>query len=153
MAELLVRAKGHWMDSLTDQHVGDRAVAKYLLANLAASSDDLAKARASAVDDFNSRSQIGDVIVVRPDGWQWGKEECLPNFIVVKMPEMTFDEAKKYEDPLVIDVLIEGELIPKTLKRRKYKIPLSDVEEAKNSNGVLHRSKEQKIKNIIEKTE
>jgi hypothetical protein len=31
--------------------------------------------------------RLGDIIVVRPDGWVWGKEESLPSFWVVKVKE------------------------------------------------------------------
>jgi hypothetical protein len=33
----------------------------------------------------NTGSRKGDVVVVRPDGWKWGREECLPRFVVVKV--------------------------------------------------------------------
>jgi hypothetical protein len=100
MAELLVKAKPHWMDSLTQEEVS--------------------KMSDAAKQNYESRSQIGDVVVVRPDGWQWGKEECLPNFIVVKVPQITFEEAKKYEEALVDNSNPEKPIL---LKHRKHQIP------------------------------
>ena len=54
-----------------------------------------------AVDSpFAKGGKKGDVIVVRPDGWEWGKEECLPRYIVVKLPGVKEVDAKKYEEQL-----------------------------------------------------
>lgn len=47
----------------------------------------------------DSGSRKGDIIVVRPDGWKWGREECLPRFVVVKVAEKDTD-VKYYEYPL-----------------------------------------------------
>lgn len=66
----------------------------------------------------------GDVVVVFPDGHEWGKEERLPKFMVVKIPGLPVKDAKKY---------IESEwdnAIPKNpvlLTRRKYKIFVDDT--------------------------
>lgn len=76
----------------------------------------------------------GDIIVVRPDGWEWGKEECLPNYIVVKMPGVSVEEAKKYEEPLykVETVTIDGKSADQeaVAKKRKYNIDALKVEQA-----------------------
>ena len=88
MAELLVRAKGHWRDSTTQQEID--AMTPEQLKN------------------FNSRSQIGDIIVVREDGWTWGKEECLPRFIVVKITNLSYDDAKHLEESLMVDARPHG---------------------------------------------
>ena len=106
MAELLVRAKKHWMDDLTQKEV-----------------DALPENRKAS---HEARCQIGDVVVVRPDGWPWGKCECLPDFVVVKIPGMSVDEAKKYEEKLTETV---GEEI-KTIRYRKYSLPKTDIENA-----------------------
>jgi len=133
-AELLVKAKPHWMDSLKQ--------------------DEIDKMSDMQKEHYNARSQVGDIIVVRPDGWKWGKEECLPNFIVVKVPGMTIEEAKKYEEQLTEMVDKDGKVVTKpteaelkelvkdkawveadkakqircrVLKVRKYAIPSADV--------------------------
>lgn len=103
MAELLVRASGHWLDSKTQAQVdamsaGDR-------------------------QSYNARSQVGDIIVVKPDGWVWGLEECLPTFIVVKLPGVSEEESKYYEQGLIDNTNPEH---PVLLKRRKYQVP-SDI--------------------------
>lgn len=73
---------------------------------------------------FNSRSRKGDIIVVRPDGWNWGKCECLPDFIVVKVDGKE-EDFKYLEQPLTDDTIPEKSVM---LKVRKYSIPTSEVE-------------------------
>lgn len=76
------------------------------------------------------------------------------NFVVVKVPDMTLEEAKKYEESLSEQFTdTEGKPQSRMLKVRKYQIPLVDVEEAKTNGGILIRIKADKIKNIKEKTE
>lgn len=94
--ELLVNAKSHWQDTWDMNKVAS-----------------LSKEEKQTYD---ARAQIGDIIVVRPDGWQWGKEEGLPNYIVVKIPSISFEVAQKYEDVLKDET-------GKILKKRKYRIP------------------------------
>lgn len=102
MAELLIKALEPWNN--------DHDPIKM-------SEDDLKK--------FKRRLRKGDIIVVRPDGWPWGKEECLPNFVVVKTPE-SYEGAKKYEQNLT-DISIQENPIP--LKSRKYHLTVKEVDE------------------------
>jgi hypothetical protein len=90
MAELLVKAKAHWMDSFPQATIDAMTPAERR--------------------GFESRSRIGDIIVVRPDGWVWGSEECLPNFVVVKVPGVSVEDVKHYED-----VLQQDEVVTRTL--------------------------------------
>jgi hypothetical protein len=41
-------------------------------------------------------SKRGHLIAVRPDGWQWGSGEGLPNFVFVKIPGISVDTVRKY---------------------------------------------------------
>ena len=111
MAELLVRAKKHWQDDWDQKKV-----------------DSLTEEEKASYD---ARSQIGDVIVVRPDGWKWGKCECLPEYLVVKVPDK-IDDAKRYEEPLVEEVTstIDGKEVKgqRMLRTRKYSIPKTEVD-------------------------
>jgi hypothetical protein len=107
-AELLCRAKKHYLDDLTQSEV-----------------DTLTP---EAKEQYLARSQIGDIVVVRPDGWLWGKEECLPNYVVVKVPQVTFEEAQIYEESLQDTTNPEN---PKLLRHRKYALPKADIETAK----------------------
>jgi len=110
MAELLIKAQAHWKDSFDQKTI-----------------DNMSK---DEKQSFDARSQIGDIIVVRPDGWKWGKEECLPRFVVVKVKD-SFEEAKKYEEPLTeeYDETVDGktETMSRVLKTRKYCITSADV--------------------------
>ena len=102
MAEFLVRAKGHFLDALKQNEVN-------------ALSDEQ-----RAV--YDARSQIGDIIVIRPDGWTWGSGESLPDFIVVKCNQILYEDIKDKELPLW-----SNDAIPKMLKRRKWRVPQSWV--------------------------
>ena len=82
MAELLIQAKSHWMDKFTQEQVDKMSIGEKR--------------------SYSARAQIGDVIVVCPDGWKWGREECLPNYVVIKVPTLTVEEAKKYDGPVLI---------------------------------------------------
>lgn len=119
--EFLIKAKPHWKDSWTQEQV-----------------DALSP---EAKKEYDSRSQVGDIIVVRPDGWEWGNEECLPNFIIVKVPDMTMEEAKQYEESLIDAETMEVK------KVRKYHVEEAEVNDAKNNGGVLQRTKAQKKNN------
>ncbi len=71
-----------------------------------------------------ARSRKGDIIVVRPDGWIWGKEECLPRFIVVKLKGVKVEDIKHYEQPLWVFEGVDelGNVKQRMLKRRQYSI-------------------------------
>lgn len=84
MAELLVRAKKHWMDDLTAEQVDKLPI--------------------DEKESYNARCQIGDIIVVKPDGWEWGREECLPTFLVIKLPGVNVSDVEHLTQPLNGDV-------------------------------------------------
>ena len=106
------------------------------------------------------RSRLGDIIVVRPDGHVWGREECLPRFIVVKITNMSYEDAKHLEEILMLDDGLEedGVTIKKKLaKVRKWQVPAKYMEDAiKDGNSVVEitlTAKQQAfIANLIEKT-
>ena len=128
-AEFLVKAKAHWKDSYTKEKV-----------------DSLS---AEELEEYNARSEIGDVIVVRPDGWQWGKAEGLPDFVVIKIPEMTYEEAKKYEEKIY--EYSDWETY-KLKKMRKYKFKVQDIDDAKITDGVMVKTKADGIEDMEDKT-
>ena len=72
-----------------------------------------------------SRSMKGDIIVVRPDGWKWGNEECPPRFVVVKLKGVKVDDVKHYEQSLMDTKDPEK---PVMLKVRKYAIDTATVD-------------------------
>lgn len=104
---------------------------------------------------FDSGCKVGDILVVRPNGHVWGKEEAPPNYVQVSVPDMTYDEAKHYEESLMMDDGVDTDGNPKQkMKRlRKYYVGVSEVEEAKNNGGKLTRTKTKKQENVKVKTE
>lgn len=76
------------------------------------------------------RSRLGDIIVVRPDGWVWGNEENLPRFIIVKLPGVAVEDVKHYEESLIVDDGLDENNQPKTkmAKVRKYQVPSTTVQ-------------------------
>lgn len=111
MAELLVRAKPHWMDSL--------------------SPDAVAKMGTEERKKYNARTQIGDVVVIKPDGWRWGKEECPPNFVVIKVPGTKVEDLKRYTEQLTEkNTEAGGQQRPSLIKYRRYTLGKLVVDEA-----------------------
>lgn len=78
----------------------------------------------------------GDIVVVKPDGWPWGSQETLPDFIRVKIPGLEVDTAEKYirheDDLLSLDALGN----PKRLTRRRYRVRIDDVPAAIRSRAL-----------------
>ena len=76
MAEFLVQNKRHWMDEV------DRSKWDYF-----------------QLEKHMRRNIKGNPIVVKPNGWRWGKAECPPNYVVIKVPEISLLEAELYTEP------------------------------------------------------
>jgi len=74
MAQLLIITKQHWTE-LTPM-------------------DDLDTRRKRA-----GRPRVGDVILVRPDDWEWGRLEGPPDFLVVRLPGVPCGALKHLEEP------------------------------------------------------
>jgi len=102
MAELLIKRAAHWMDSLTE--------------------DDVRKLSPVLQRTYRRRKQVGDVVVVMPDGHKWGRRECWPRYIVVKVPDMSVKEARRYIEremtPRWDD--IQGRTVYISTKTRRY---------------------------------
>lgn len=67
----------------------------------------------------------GDPVVVMPDGHEWGKEERLPKFVVVKIPGLPVATAKKYIQPFL--GLPDGKGSRLIVRRRLFRFQLDDV--------------------------
>jgi len=107
----------------------------------------------------SERSRLGDIIVVRPDSHVWGNEECLPRFIVVKITNMTYDDAKHLEESLMVDDGLDehGIMKRKMAKVRKWQVPQAYMLDAiHDGNSVvtitLTAQQQAFIQNLIEKT-
>lgn len=52
-----------------------------------------------AARNLDSGYRRGDPITVQRNGHPWGREEGLPNFVVVKIPGLSVERAKEFVDP------------------------------------------------------
>jgi len=71
-----------------------------------------------------SATEVGDIIVVRSDGWEWGRCECPPEYIIVKLPNIKEADIKYYEDSLMDNTDPKN---PIMLKRAKYAVDTTIV--------------------------
>lgn len=109
-AEFLVKANPHWQDGWKQS--------------------DINKLSESELKSHNARLEIGDIVVIRPNGWVWGREECLPDYYIIKVPNLTVEDAKYLEQNLED---VDGNI----LKRRKYKVPPQIINQLDSNGGVL----------------
>lgn len=82
--------------------------------------------RDAALDVFAYKK--GHIISVQPDNHKWGKEECLPKFYVVKLPDVRVEDVQKYLESKV-DLLSEVEAGEprKQIGIRKYKLDVANL--------------------------
>lgn len=66
----------------------------------------------------------GDIVVVMEDGHRWGKKEGPPNFVIVKIPGVSVEAARKY---IEAHTDTADPLNPVALARRKYTIRVDDM--------------------------
>jgi hypothetical protein len=69
--------------------------------------------------DKNIMYKRGDPIVAKSDGHKWGKMECLPDFVVLKIPDIHVKDVESY-----CHTKYQGMEI---ILRREYKIDLDDL--------------------------
>ena len=65
----------------------------------------------------------GDIVVVRPDGWSWGRKEVLAanqggKFSIIKLPDLTVAEAEEYLQPERLDT--DPKVPGPAVSRRRY---------------------------------
>ena len=78
-------------------------------------------------------------VIDKPDGHPWGREECLPNFVVIKIPDVAGEAIKKYLAPQYIG-LPDANGVVETYRRRLWQIRWTDLPQAvkdKLATGVL----------------
>lgn len=69
----------------------------------------------------------GMPVVVMPDSHEWGLEERLPKFIVIKIPTITVDKVQKYIEPECVD---QADPESGNYRRRLWHISWSDLPQA-----------------------
>jgi hypothetical protein len=121
MCEALIRAKTHWKDAWNQATVN------------ALSTEEK--------QQYDARTQLGDIIVIRPDGWEWGSAECLPDFVLVKIPDMTVEEAKQYEESINEEYTVDGQVRTRMLRFRKWFLKPTWVNTIISQGGVYTISK------------
>ena len=75
MAEILIRAYNSWMEAVPQATKDKWSVAMWA--------------------KYNRRRRKGNPIVIKSNGWKWGKKECLPRYVILRV-DMSMEEAKKY---------------------------------------------------------
>ena len=77
------------------------------------------------VKDLRGCYKRGNIVDVRKDGFEWGKEEGLPKFVKVKIPGLAVSTVKQFMDSEMGD----GFIIPleTTIRRRKWNILVDDI--------------------------
>lgn len=87
------------------------------------------------VRDSAGRWYRGQPVVVRPDGWKWGKREGPPLFVLVKVPQLSVEEVEEFlapdDEP---DIVTGGRL---RYARRKFRVPERVMEQVETNGGVL----------------
>ena len=43
--------------------------------------------------------RVGDPVSAHPDGWSYGGRECLDTFLVIRLTDITLDQARQYVGP------------------------------------------------------
>ena len=81
--------------------------------------------------DMWKQTHKGEIIVVKPNGWNWGGMENPPRFVVIKIPDATMAQAAKYLDGLV-DSQAVAESDSVTVKERRWHFTKAFVDLALN---------------------
>lgn len=104
MAEILIKAKSHWMENI-DRSSWDQ----------------------NELNKYARRTSVGSPIVIKPDNWNWGGKECPPQFIVLKLPGVEIKDIRKYLESEYTTINEQEPL--EMLKQRKYQFPEDLVNE------------------------
>jgi hypothetical protein len=136
MAEFLIKAQGNlWMENLAKEDWATKKLTQ---------------------EQFDARSEIGDIVVVKPDGHPWGRCECPPQYVVIKVPKMDWEKAKILEKGLYETRLVtvgdreEEQQIMR--KKHLYQVPSTLVDLAVKEKGVLEIKEEEMIAYISKRS-
>ena len=83
------------------------------------------RTHADPAKDAEGCYKRGDPVVVMLDGHEWGKEERLPTFYLVKIPGLAVETAKKYIVPFY--GIPDGTGDRLTVRRRLFRLLIDDV--------------------------
>jgi len=120
-AEILIRAKAHWMETA-----------------------DTTGWTQEQLDEKHQATTKGSPIVVMPDGWKWGKKECAPDFIILKIPGLSPDKISRY-----LEELRDSTDFSKIIKRVRHKLPDGFVDSIMTKSSGVATITKTKLKNVI----
>ncbi len=100
-------------------------------------------------EKFEQRSTVGDIVAVRPTGWEWGAEERPPKYVVITITGLTYQEALYLQTPLEDES--PGQIVSKLIKIRKYSVPPGLVTQALNAGGRLELDNAGLLNQLTEK--
>jgi hypothetical protein len=107
------------------------------------------------VKDKSGCYKRGDVVVVMPDGHEWGKSEGPPKYIIIKVPGMTKEEAEQYIESEK-DTPSDPKFPADILTRRKFRFQIDIIPQAQKdeleSLGVATMTKIQAEGFLMDKT-
>jgi hypothetical protein len=98
--------------------------------------------------DRRSVHKKGDLINYKTDGWSdtpgWGQSQYPVKFVVVKCPEISFEEAETadYRGTLINDSGVD--------KRHRYSISVENVDAIIAAGGIVTRTKAQLLADLID---
>lgn len=107
------------------------------------------------IKDAQGCYKRGDIVDVRPDGFEWGKSEGLPNFVVIKVPGVDHTSNKHLMQPHQEQSTEKDpksgkdKPVTKTLKRRLWNVQLDhesipqNVKDTLKTTGKVTVTKEQ----------
>ncbi len=95
----------------------------------------LVKARNAQHDDPEKDRRgcykVGHIVCVMDDGHEWGREETLPNFVVIKIPGLSASVVQDLIEPQMEDdagtTLTDDSGAPRVFRRRRWRIRVADV--------------------------
>jgi hypothetical protein len=94
----------------------------------------------------------GMPVVVKPDGHTWGNAECMPEYVVIKLPGTPVSAVEQYAASWVT-VTDNGELKSTitTHGRRRYLVPNVVVNAAERNGGTYTRTVNQLTAALIDR--
>ena len=87
----------------------------------------------------------GFPVCVQPDGHEWGTQERLPSYVVIKIPSATVEQAQQYARIWFAE---DGETV---LGRRRYIVNHSVVDDAIAAGGTLTLNRGLLTRNMIDR--
>jgi len=134
----------HWPTSLDDgsilsmvdklpEHVGPSVAEQYDYyrnqTDIEQYKSDKAKSDELAVLDIQGCSKLGDIIDIRPDGFCWGKAECPPIFIRIKVPGGSEKSYQYLREPVLGSPDSTG-LLPIFDTKHRWSIDISKINDS-----------------------